>query len=76
MIAPIYTTSEVAAFEKRSTEWVSKACARGLFPGAYRAGGNGEWRIPEEAVIKHRQAYEPVFVGGLEKRSPRAKRTT
>lgn len=72
----IFTTAEVAAMERRSTDWITRACNEGRFPGAYRSGPAGEWRIPEQAVIAHRESYEPKFVAGIERRSHRAKRRT
>lgn len=73
-LSPIYTTAEVAAMERRSTDWIARACTEGKFPGAYRSGPAGEWRIPEQAVIAHRESFQPTFVAGIERRSHRAKR--
>lgn len=72
----IFTTAEVATMERRSTDWIARACAEGRFPGAYRAGTAGEWRIPEEAILAHRESFQPTFVAGIERRSHRAKRRT
>lgn len=81
MLSKVYTTAQVAELEGRDTAWISRACAQGLFPGAYRTGERGQWRIPEEAITAHRArqrradtlATSPI-IAGIERRSERSKR--
>jgi excisionase family DNA binding protein len=44
---PEYTTAEVAAELGLTPQTIRDNAERGKFPGAYRPGGNGHWRIPQ-----------------------------
>jgi len=47
------TIQELAEFEKSSPAKIRDLVVYGEYPGAYRHGGS--WRIPWEAVAKHRE---------------------
>jgi hypothetical protein len=79
MTSRVYTAREVADMERIHLVTLYGYLKEGRFPGAYRAGERASWRIPSEAIKRHRQSYglkPPVQqeYAGIEPYSPRSRR--
>lgn len=55
----VYTTTAAGQLLGYSDEHIRRLCEAGKFPGAYRAGVSGHWRLPENDVIAFREASRP-----------------
>lgn len=57
---PVWTTAQVAArIGGYSEQTIRRMCEAGRFPGAYRNGLAGHWRIPEAAIEAYRESLRP-----------------
>lgn len=81
MTGRVYTAREVADMERIHLVTMYTYLKEGRFPGAYKSGSGARsaWRIPEEAVRRHRQSFsasQPASsrVVGIEPYSARSRK--
>lgn len=55
----VYTTTAAGQVLGYSDEHIRRLCEAGQFPGAFRRGASGHWRVPESAIEAFREANKP-----------------